>query len=144
MGLIKGGVKSQESIVFEHSPEATYWDIASDLEEFEECEIISGMKLPSLFWVSGMLAPLGQEHRRNDELLDDVWVFSISKNGIYIRLLTEDAFFRFNIHSLLKHPTTLGDNFRPNVRALLKGFQQKGDDSYLLATPLVIIEHAEY
>ncbi len=140
LGFAKGGVQSQETLAFDHSPESTFWDISPELNEIEEVKIESGMVLPSLFWVSGLFAPLGTTHKRQDEVVDESWVFSISHKHTYIRLVAEDAFFRFNIHNLLQHPETLGDTFRPFVRALLKGFRSVGDDDFLIAAPLVIIE----
>ncbi|MFC5049118.1 hypothetical protein ACFPK9_00600 [Rubritalea spongiae] len=140
IGLAKVSVGNQESLVFEHSPETAFWEISSELNDIEDIQIDPDAELPSLFWVSGTFSLTGRSHKHNSKLTDEVWVYSISQDDKFIRLLAEDSFFRFNLHSLTKHPHTLGSNFRPKVRALLKGFRTVGDDRFLLATPLVILE----
>lgn len=148
IGFLKVRVGSQESLEFDQSPEKLFRDISLQLEEFPEVEITSTMVLPSVFWVTGMLAPLGQKHTsqtsgRPEVLIDDVWAFSIQPShtdSLTFRLLTENAYFRYNIQQLLEHPTTLGSHFRPQVRALLKSHGNIGDDGCYLATPLIVIE----
>lgn len=147
-GFVKGRVGSQESLEFDQSPEKLFWDILPQLQEFPEVEIASKMALPSVFWVSGMLAPYGQKHTSQtsgmpEVLIDNVWAFSIkprSADSLTFRLLTDNAYFRYNIQQLLEHPTTLGSHFRPQVRALLKSHGNLGNNGCYLATPLVIIE----
>lgn len=148
MGILKARIGSQESLEFDQSPEKIFWDILPQLTEFPEIEIEELMVLPSVFWVSGMLAPMGeklttQTSGNSEVLIDDVWAYSIqprSVSRVSIRLLTENTYFRYNIHQLLDHPTTLGSHFRPQVRALLKSHGDLHDDGLYLATPLVIID----
>ena len=103
--------------------------------------------LPPVFWMRGLFSPLNETHSRQTtgkptEILDDVWSFSISTKdqpSIYVRLLVDDSHFRYNIHQLISHPTTLGSNFQPEVRALLKSHGDCDDGRFFLATPLAII-----
>lgn len=138
---------NQESVEFRQTPEKAFWEISADLEDFPEIEVNSDTKFPPVYWVTGILCLYGQKHSRQvtgepKELLDDVWAFSIlisGKRNAYIRLLTDDAHFRYNIQQLLQHPLTLGSHFRPRVRALLKSHGNLHSDHCFLATPLVII-----
>lgn len=148
LGIIKGRIGSQESLEFDQSPEKIFWDICPQLNEFPEIRIEELTILPSVFWVCGMLAPLGEKQTtkasgKPDISVDNVWTFSIRSRDtdrISIRLLTENTYFRYNIHQLIDHPMTLGKNFRPQVRALLKSHGDLHDDGLYLATPLVIID----
>jgi hypothetical protein len=151
VGLLKGQGGSQETVEFEQTPEKAFWEICHQLFEFPNITIGQREKFPPLFWISGVLAPLGETHSKcetgkPDQLIDDVWSFSIespASSGTHVRLLAEETYFRYNIFQLLAHPTTLGSHFRPRVRALLKSHGDTNEGDFYLATPLVIIEVSE-
>jgi hypothetical protein len=147
IGVLKGRTGSQESLEFQQTPEKTFWAISPQLAEFPEVEVARNIKFPSVFWTSGILAPFGEsksEHKSGQStLIDQVWSFVIISEKhppLAIRLLSDAAHFRYNIHQLLEHPKTLGSHFRPRVRALLKSHGDLSNDRVYLATPLVIIE----
>ena len=147
MGFVGGSSSVQETIHLDQSPESAFWDISDQLEKFPQLDITRGMDIPPLFWVEGILAPLGETRTREEackpeKMLEEVWNYSIcsSSGDVYIRLLSVDSLFRYNIERLISYPLTLGDSFRPHVRSLVRGHRTVGEDRFYLATPLVIIE----
>jgi hypothetical protein len=147
LGILKGRTASQESLEFNQSPEKTFWDISPQLAEFPEIELAPDIAFPSIFWTTGILAPFGEslnEHKSGQlTLTDKIWAFMVlseKHDSLGIRLLSDVAHFRYNIHQLLEHPKTLGSHFRPRVHALLKSHGDLNNDRVYLATPLVIIE----
>jgi hypothetical protein len=152
MPVFSGGVANQQIVEFAQTPETAFWEIYPELEEFETVELETGMKPPNIYWVSGILAPFGAfiSSKRSGEQAhteEEGWCFSIGSNesGVFIRLLSENSFYRYNLHLLLAQPLTLGSHFRPQVRALLKSHGPLAErDKYYLATPLVIVECDEH
>jgi|GEM_PF-5200037 len=147
--IAKAQGTSQESIEFQQTPEKAFWDISGDLDDFPSIEANSEQKLPPVFWVNGILGLYGQKKTRRTlneaEVIDEIWSFSISFNDstdMRFRLLADDTYFRYNIQQLIQHPMTLGSNFRPGVRALLKSHGDIKDKRGYIVTPLVIIKNA--
>ena len=140
--VIKAKGATQETVVFEQTPESAFWEIFTELSAFPEVENMDEKSEPSIFWIEGILSVYGSSDESKGKLMEDGWTFCLvtsNDNPIYIRLLSNQSFFRYNIDEYLIFPRTLGIHCKMKVRVLMKSHGNTYEEKAYVATPLIIL-----